>query len=258
MREQFEWDWDGSQRKKGQQQQVANDLVTISADIPRTCPSEQQAGRLDAEALRRVLDALAVTTPAESGGWCGYVQGISHAVAFVLSRQPAPAEHECYSMLLRLGRRPLLRLLWSVEPAGWAALSATFGLLLATRLPDLALHLDRLGLLPQMYLPEWLMPLYARCLSPRLVAYVWSVWLVEGDAFLLRAAVAVMRALAPQLLACRELAQCRAALGSAPETIELDELREMLRTDSVLLGADDMEPLARWVPRFFTGASDTK
>ena len=81
LRETLEWDWDGRARRANPS--ACDDLTTILADVPRTFP-EAGGARFDAEALRRTLDALAMSATTDGGGGCGYVQGLSHAAAFLL------------------------------------------------------------------------------------------------------------------------------------------------------------------------------
>ena len=136
-------------------------------------------------------------------------------------------------------------MLWGVESDGWRELSACFDELLTSRLPELALHLEQLGLLPQMYLPEWLMPLFSRSLAPEATAHVWSMLLCEGDAYLLRAALGLMRAISSTLVSCDELSLCREALAAAPATLCVEELADAIGHES--LHASDYQVLAPWL-----------
>ena len=59
--------------------------------------------------------------------------------------------------------------------ARWAAVGRFHSRRLEDALPALQAHLEGLGLLPEMYLPEWLLPLWSRTLSPPLTALVWNL-----------------------------------------------------------------------------------
>ena len=72
-----------------------------------------------------------------------------------------------------------------------------------------------------MYLPEWLMPLWSRTLRPEVYRVVWLLLLTDGDALLLRATLAVLACIAPQLLRCTELPDLRRLLSIAPLEIDL-------------------------------------
>ena len=72
-----------------------------------------------------------------------------------------------------------------------------------------------------MYLPEWLMPLWSRTLRPAVYRVVWLLLLTDGDALLLRAALAVLACIAPQLLRCTELPDLRRLLSVGALEIDL-------------------------------------
>lgn len=52
---------------------------------------------------------------------------------------------------------------------------------------------------PSAYLPDWLIPLFLDHLPIEACARLWDVLLLEGDAFLFRAALAVLGVLEPRL-----------------------------------------------------------
>lgn len=52
---------------------------------------------------------------------------------------------------------------------------------------------------PAHYLPDWLIPLFLDHLDINTCAHVWDVLLLEGDAFLFRAALALLAVLEPRL-----------------------------------------------------------
>lgn len=75
---------------------------------------------------------------------------------------------------------------------------------------------------PAAYLPHWLIPLFLDHLPFEACARVWDVLLLEGDAFLYRAALGILAVLEPRLF--------------FPER---KELLELLRCVSFLLIARD-------------------
>ena len=82
-------------------------------------------------------------------------------------------------------------------------------------------QLEQCGLSPAMYLPEWLMPLWSRTLRPEVYRVVWLLLLTDGDALLLRATLAVLACIAPQLLRCTELPDLRRLLSVGALEIDL-------------------------------------
>ena len=67
-----------------------------------------------------------------------------------------------FACLRCLSARPMLLLLFRLDPLEWHALGELHASLLRAQLPHVASHLERLGMTPAMYLPEWLMPLWTR------------------------------------------------------------------------------------------------
>ena len=59
---------------------------------------------------------------------------------------------------------------------------------LCSSLPKLAEHLTVLGLRPEFYLTEWLVPLWCRSLCPEASALTLNMLLLEGDSSLARCA----------------------------------------------------------------------
>ena len=227
LREQVEWDLLGQFRE--QNKQLCADLDVIEADVPRTfcADGDGDGGELrgtSAEELTALLQALLLADSdgaAAAGSYLGYVQGISYAAAFVLGRAPP---WQSYGCLRALCVRPALRRVLALDPEAWEGLSATVERLLGAQQPETLATLRRLGIMVQMWLPEWLVPLWSRTLPPDLVALVWHLLLLDGDAALvLRATLATLAAIAPALGRCRDIADGRRALSQAPLALGRDE-----------------------------------
>ena len=135
----------------------------------------------------------------------------------------------------------MLLLLFRLDALEWHALGELHASLLRTQLPHVASHLERLGMTPAMYLPEWLMPLWTRTLRPEVAALVWVLLITDGDALLLRAALAVLACIAPPLLACDDITDARRLLATAPMAIELPDLVGAL--EQCVVTEEDLAPL---------------
>ena len=60
-------------------------------------------------------------------------------------------------------------------------------------------HLTSLNITPDVYLPEWLLTLFSKHLSLDLATRVWDNFLLEGEIFLHRTALAVLNLLSKKL-----------------------------------------------------------
>jgi hypothetical protein len=92
-----------------------------------------------------------------------------------------------------------------------------------------------------MYLPEWLMPLWTRTLRADVARAVWVLLLTDGDSLLLRAALAVLACVAPQLLRLSDLPDLRRVLSAGPMEIDLAAFVGAL--EQVSVSESDLAPL---------------
>lgn len=236
--EALEFDWSGELR--AQRPQLCDDLDVVGNDVPRTFPpmQRQQGGdAFCAVELKQLLCAKVVAEQADARA-VGYAQGMADIAAVLLQKLPPPAAFAC---LRCLTARPMLLLLFRLDPLEWDALGELHASLLRSQLPHVAAHLERLGMTPTMYLPEWLMPLWTRTLRPEVAALVWVLLITDGDALLLRAALAVLACISPQLLACDDITDARRLLATAPQAIELAALVGAL--EQCVVTEEDLIPL---------------
>ena len=244
LRDRLAWDWDGSLRKA---QPHLDDLMVISADVPRTAPESQRRGTLDGAELQALLDAFVASQlnaeGTSSGG--GYTQGMADVGAWLLMhRLPA---WQAYASLHALTRRPLLRAVMNLDQSCWDALGRVYTAVLARASPPLAAHFAHVGLMPFFFLPEWLVALWTRSLPPEAAALAWNLLLTEGDGFFcVSCTVGVTVAIGPMLLGCDDLAGCRGICKDAPRTLSVEAFKEAALACRDLNPAA-MRPLAPWL-----------
>lgn len=254
LRERLDWDWDGSLRRA---QPRLDELAVVSADVPRTLPDAQRGGALDAAQLQRLLDAFVAShmgadvAPAPSSGGgssCrqgqGYTQGMADVAAWLLMHGMPP--WQAFACLHSLVRRPLLRALMGLDQGCWDALSSVYMAHLRKAKPELAAHLEALGLAPFFFLPEWLVALWTRSLPKVAAELAWNMLLVEGDGFLVvQCALGVTMAIAPKLLLASDLANCRDVCRDAPRSLSVESFRR--HALGCVLEPSLLRPLAPWV-----------
>ena len=245
LREDLRWDWDGRRKKS----RPYSELLVVDADVPRTRPEKQRTGELCTVELLHLLEAL-VAADADDGkrgdgesDARGYVQGLADVAAlFLLHGMPAWQAFDC---LRAIGSRPLLQPLLALDTIAWETVCGVFSRHLSHNLPTLAAHFDELGLLPSFYLPEWLVPLWCRSLCPEAAVLVLNLLLLEGDLSLIRAALGVVRALAPQLLELDDLTECRQLLANGSRELSVSAFRACLLSCAV--EPNLCTPLAPWL-----------
>ena len=170
------------------------DTGLIEIDLGRTFPSLGlfgEGGVLQPQ-LREVLHVYC-TLPDS----LPYRQGMSHLAAVLLLHLRSP-HRTCVSLCALISGYPILRACVShhVGPA-----VAFFEATLAQQLPAVATHLGELGVPTNLYLLPWLLTMFSRALPLSLACRIWDRVLLDGEAELFRAALALLKQLQPRLLA---------------------------------------------------------
>jgi hypothetical protein len=76
----------------------------------------------------------------------------------------------------------------------------------------------------EMYLMDWNLALFSKALPLETAARIWDCYLVEGDVFIMRAALGILRMFAPKLSQQSEVEGIMKILMHLPEDINSDEL----------------------------------
>ncbi|KNC47815.1 TBC1 domain family member 14 [Thecamonas trahens ATCC 50062] len=170
-------------------------LLGIYLDLPRTYPelSIFDEGGPMHDQLRDVLGAFVCYRPD-----MGYVQGMSFPAALLLLNLPLYDAFVAFCTLLNM---PLLAAFFRLETDELSRWMDEFNALAHEVLPDLAIHLDAVGLQPNLYLVPWVMTLFARALPLDLAAHAWDYLFIHGQVFIFHMALGILLYLRDQLLA---------------------------------------------------------
>jgi TBC1 domain family member 14 len=98
-----------------------------------------------------------------------------------------------------------------------------FDRMLSNAMPELFHHLKALHLGPDIYLLDWLMTIFCKSLPLDVASRIWDCFLVEGEIFIVVAAIGVLHLLSPQLVG-RSFEQCMSRLTNLPADLSADEL----------------------------------
>lgn len=224
-------------------------------DAPRTHLGEGRslfaAGAPLHEALLSVLGAYAFYRPD-----VGYVQGMSYLAGMLLlyCRDEATAFLSLANLLNRAPYPALLRM----ESSLLGRKLELFERALNEQLPVLAAHLSELGCTPDLYLVDWLFTLFAKSHSLEVAGRVWDCFLLEGEAFVLRTALATLRLLSDEILACGELGAVLRILKRSTRSLSEQELFDMVQATPISASVAQMAELASveyFTPRVVGAAS---
>lgn len=188
----------------------------IGVDLPRTFPAlafYQEGGPNHAE-LHRVLDAYVCYRPD-----IGYVQGMSYLAAILLLYLDDVTAFSCLANLLNRNVHMAFYKM-DVELQQYVSL---FEALFKRTLPDLYAHFEHIGISSEMYLLDWFLTLFSKSLPLDVATHLWDIYIFEGQAFLFRAALGLLKYIqAPILSQELDLVPCKHILARFPEE-HLDE-----------------------------------
>ncbi|KAF8055394.1 Tbc1d4 [Scenedesmus sp. PABB004] len=174
----------------------AEALGDIDKDLQRTFPSTRRFAAPEGQAaLRRVLVAYAAADPE-----VGYCQGMNFVAGLLLMYLP---ERHAFGALVMLMRDRGLRSYYSTDMALVQTHLWQLGRLMPARL---CAHLESLGVLPLLYGASWLMTCFSADFPASFSARVLDVIMADKmDEALLKAAVGLLRRVAPRLLGIADM-----------------------------------------------------
>ncbi|KAI0304570.1 rab-GTPase-TBC domain-containing protein [Russula brevipes] len=170
----------------------------IEEDVRTTLPSlhifHPDSGPMHAE-LKDMLYAWVVSRSDEG---LGYIQGIARMAAMILLTMPAgPGFIVLKNLLERHCMRSFYGGLSTKDDV--EAYYRIFDTLLADGMPKIYFNFKQHQISPSAYLKDWIVPLFLDHLPFEACARLWDVIVLEGDAFLYRASLAMLAVLESRL-----------------------------------------------------------
>ncbi|KAI1793168.1 RabGAP/TBC [Ganoderma leucocontextum] len=173
-------------------------LGLIDDDIRTTLPSINVFMPGKGPLYQDLQDMLCAWVVSRSDEGLGYVVGVSKIAAMVLVNMPPT---QGFIVMRNLLERHCLRSFYGGIGAkdDVEAYYRIFDTLLADGMPKIYFNFKQHQVSPAGYLPDWLIPLFLNHLPFEACARVWDVIVLEGDAFLYRAALAILGVLESRL-----------------------------------------------------------
>ncbi|XP_068207350.1 TBC1 domain family member 14-like [Palaemon carinicauda] len=190
----------------------------IHLDVSRTFPHLCifQKGGPYHDPLHHILGAYACYRPD-----VGYVQGMSFLAATLLLNIDESDAFIAFSNLLN---RPAHMAFFRVDQPMMCAYYETYEELLAVNLPSLAEHLKNIGVTPDLYILDWLLTVFSRPLPIDAAVRIWDVYLRDGEEFLFRAAIGILKLYETSLLNQECTATAAQFLTRLPDDLCVDAL----------------------------------
>ncbi|XP_052315281.1 TBC1 domain family member 14-like isoform X2 [Oncorhynchus keta] len=162
-------------------------LELIKLDISRTFPHLcifQQGGPYY-DVLHSILGAYTCYRPD-----VGYVQGMSFIAAVLILNLDTADAFIAFANLLN---KPCQMAFFRVDHSLMLTYFAAFDVFFDENLPKLFAHFKENKLTPDIYLIDWIFTLYSKSLPLDLACRVWDVFCRDGDEFLFRVALGILR-----------------------------------------------------------------
>ncbi|BGP38718.1 hypothetical protein JCM10450v2_002668 [Rhodotorula kratochvilovae] len=162
-------------------------------DVERTLPALKlfQEGRVMHDDLVELVVAWSVHEKAIPR----YPEGLAFPAALLLLNMSAP---EAFVCLVNLVQKSFLRSFYG-DPDEVEAYYRVFDTLLADAMPKIYANFSSQVVRPSLYLFPWLTTLYGAFLPLDLATRIMDVFLLEGDSFPFRVALALLQILEPRL-----------------------------------------------------------
>ncbi len=171
----------------------------IMRDVSRTFPTTEMYKKKDGlgqQRLRRVLNAYSIHNPQ-----VGYVQGMNFISGYMLMHA---CEEDVFWILDALMKKPKYNLA-DIFTNGMSRLHLALyqtDMALKKVAPKLHVHFEELEITPVLWLPSWILPLFASKMQEPALSYSFDRIIAGGWTELIRVALAVLVMNEDRLLAC--------------------------------------------------------
>ncbi|PAV73814.1 hypothetical protein WR25_05121 [Diploscapter pachys] len=195
----------------------------ITLDASRTFPKMGifQKGGPYYEHLLRLLGAYVCYRPD-----IGYVQSMSFIAAIILLQMEPFSAFVAFSNLLN---RPLQIAFFGVKQLEITQYFISYDRYFEQELPDLHKHFDKINLRPDLYLIDWIYPIYAKSLPLDVTCRIWDVYLKDGEEFLFNAALGILKMHQTELLSM-DFEDALRFLTHLPEQLQAAQLFRHIET----------------------------
>ncbi|KAM4623769.1 TBC1 domain family member 12-like isoform 2-T2 [Polymixia lowei] len=162
-------------------------LELIKLDISRTFPSLYifQKGGPYHDLLHSILGAYTCYRPD-----VGYVQGMSFIAAVLILNME---EADAFISFANLLNKPCQMAFFRVDHELMLKYFGAFEVFFEENLPRLFGHFQSSGLTPDLYLIDWIFSLYTKPLPLDVACRVWDVFCRDGEEFLFRTGLGILR-----------------------------------------------------------------
>jgi len=164
-------------------------LELIHEDVCSTLPSLRIFDPVHGPMHQDLKELLYAWTIARGDEGLTYVRGASHVAGMLLINMPIEQAFVAFRNLLD---RHLLRSFYGSQADDVQAYYRVFDTLLADIMPKVYYNFQKHNVPPSLYLPDWILSLFLLHLPFEACTRLWDLILLEGDAFIFRAALGML------------------------------------------------------------------
>lgn len=208
----------------------------IDVDLPRTFPSSLFFNRTG-PLYQQTMDVLAAWAQYQPD--VGYVQGMSHVAGMLVMNMDT---YDAFCSFVNMMDDVFFMAFYRMDIDRILRHLRAYNLIFSYNMRELYQHFEAEEVSPNYYLLDWFMTMFTHVLKVNVASRVWDGFLVEGEAFLHRAALGIIRRYERQFLAT-DFEGIVELLRRNPKDISEDELMESIM--SITVPQYIMVPLAR-------------
>ncbi|KAM6963501.1 TBC1 domain family member 12-like [Tautogolabrus adspersus] len=231
---------------------MESSLELITQDIARTFSSlcVFQKGGPYHDLLQSILGAYTCYRPD-----VGYVQGMSSVAAMLVLNMDEVEAFISYSNLIN---KPCQLAFYRVDHQQMFRYFRCFQVFFEESLPRLFLHFQSSGVTPDLYLMDWILSLYLKPLPLDVACRVWDLFFRDGEEFLFRTALGILRMHQDDLLHL-DLISIAQFLSRLPDEEQLsDRLFSCILATPMLSGNRKWSQVSHLMDRPITLQEDTE
>jgi hypothetical protein len=210
-------------------QSIHGYIKQIELDVTRTCESINTQ-----QSLKNILYALCMCYPD-----IGYCQGMSY-VAYMLFEVYGCEEHVFYTMVTLLDKYQC-RSLYKNNFPKLKQFTFVHEHVLRKRHRKLFLHLEKHGVISNMYLPNWLLTMFSLHFPLESSVYIFDTFLLDGWSAVHMFILQLFVHFKDQLLECRDMESIMQVIQGEMTSVSLLDLQKFSTKEKIVLDNDIKE-----------------
>jgi len=178
-----------------------DDIInSINIDIPRTYPDNVFFQNMDEGHTGSLFNVLVAF--AHHNKQVGYCQGLNYIAGLLLL---VVKDEEVTFWLLTKLVKDIVPEYYTKDMRGLLLDIEAFGELVKIKMPEIAAHVDRVGITWPLIVTKWFICLYAEVLPIETILRVWDCLFYEGNKILFRVALTLLKIHREKILAAPDL-----------------------------------------------------